>query len=371
MSADGDGSENPQQLASLSIPTSTALTYGSSSASPGVWRIVVSNGFDEGGRRQQVVRTVHGGKRDAQRVLTATLGELDQGVLTDGRQPLAGYLRDEWLPGVSKVCKRGRPLAPTTRRRYSDAIEHVARIIGKVRLRDLRPKHVEKVREQLLAEGLAPQTVGSILRVAIAGARTRGGRGYCRNVASVALVNRPAAPRPRFEVIDRSKARSILAAVEGTDSWDAAVHLALGLGLRREEVLALRWDDVNDTVAVHRPLTYADGELHVGAPKSAAGERDLPLPAFVDAALRRHRKAQTERRLPLGIRSELVVDNGVGEPWMPASFSTAWRRFADAVALEVMGHAGVAMLRHYQEVADELRRDAAMRIDALLGGEHG
>lgn len=115
---------------------------------------------------------------------------------------------------------------------------------------------------------------------------------------------------------------------------------------------------------------------------------------FVAAALRRHKAAQAERLLLLGVRSELVVDRGDGQPWMPASFSTGWRRFAedhgfpgitfhtlrhgaaslllaagvaDKVALDVMGHADTRILRHYQEVADELKRDAAVRMDALLG----
>jgi integrase len=91
---------------------------------------------------------------------------------------------------------------------------------------------------------------------------------------------------------------------------------------------------------------------------------------------------------------DLVIDNGIGEPWLPASFSTGWRRFAkargfegvtfhglrhgaatlllaagvpDAVALEVMGHADTRILRRYQEVVDELKQDAAARMDVLLG----
>lgn len=192
--------------------------------------------------------------------------------------------------------------------------------------------------------------------------------------------------RAEFDVIDAERARAILRAVVGTDPWTAAVHLAFGLGLRREEVLGLTWDDVSDTVKVHRALTYAAGEYHFGPPKSEAGERDTPLPAFVAAALRRHKAAQAERLLPVGIRSELVVDYGIGDPWLPASFSTGWRRFAkargfegvtfhglrhcaatlllaagvpDTVALEVMGHADTRILRHYQEVvtsSSETRR---------------
>jgi integrase len=78
--------------------------------------------------------------------------------------------------------------------------------------------------------------------------------------------------------------------VNGEDPWDVAVHLSLGLGLRREEVLGLRWGDIDDcTVRVRRMLTYAGREYHLGPPKSEAGERDLPLPAFVAGAVKRHR----------------------------------------------------------------------------------
>jgi hypothetical protein len=116
---------------------------------------------------------------------------------------------------------------------------------------------------------------------------------------------------------------------------------------------------------------------------------------FVARSLRRHRASQAKRLLAIGIAPELVVDNGIGEPWLPASFSTGWRRFAkshgiegvtfhtlrhgaatlmlaggvpDAVAIKLMGHADTNILRRYQEVVEELQRDAATKMDALLGG---
>jgi integrase len=222
-------------------------------------------------------------------------------------------------------------------------------------------------------------------------------RGYVgRNVASAQLVNRPAGKRPSFDVIDASTATRILEEVQGSDPWDVAVHLALWLGLRREEALALRWDAVDNVVHVRQTLTYAAGGAHFGPPKSAAGERDLPIPDFVGRALRRHRAAQAERLLMIGRQPDLVVDNAIGEPWLPASFSTAWRRFAaahgfggigfhtlrhghatlllasgvsDAVAIKLMGHADSKILRRYQEVVDELQRDAATRMDACSAAD--
>jgi integrase len=115
------------------------------------------------------------------------------------------------------------------------------------------------------------------------------------NWAAASIVNRPTDDRPVFVVIDRDRGRRILEMVVGTDPWDAAVHLALGLGLRREEVLALRWEDMGDTVNVRRALTYAAGEYHVGPPKSEAGEREITLPGFVVA-----RSAGTRPRRPSG-----------------------------------------------------------------------
>jgi len=53
------------------------------------------------------------------------------------------------------------------------------------------------------------------------------------------------------------------------------------------------------------------------------------MPTFVVAVLNRHRLAQGERLLAIGLRDpELVIDNRIGEPWQPATFSGAWRDFA-------------------------------------------
>jgi integrase len=147
---------------------------------------------------------------------------------------------------------------------------------------------------------------------------------------------------------------------------------------------------------VRRTLTAADGELHFGPPKTAASRRDLPAPDFVARSLQRHRVAQATRLLAIGLtRPELVVDNGIGEPWQPATFSGGWKHWADAhgfaditfhglrhgsatlllaagvpdaVAMRAMGHADTRILARYQDVVSELQRDAASRMDELLGG---
>jgi integrase len=120
------------------------------------------------------------------------------------------------------------------------------------------------------------------------------------------------------------------------------------------------------------------------------------MPAFVAAALQRHRLAQAEILLPIGLpRPELVLCNAIGQPFQPASFSRMWRAFAtengftgitlhtlrhgaatlvlaagvaDTVAMRTMGHADTRILARYQDVVSELQRDATARMDSLLGG---
>lgn len=233
-----------------------------------------------------------------------------------------------------------------------------------------------------------------MLSQALSRAEARGLVG--KNPADPQLVHRPAGTALGVRRDDRDLGARIFAAVVGDDPWDAAVHLALGLGLRREEVLGLRWADVDDAVHVRQTLTAAEGSFHFGPPKSKASRRDLPLPRFVAEALQRHRLAQAERLLAVGLpRPELVVCNAIGEPFQPASFSGMWKDWAtahgfagitfhglrhgaatlllaagvpDTVAMRAMGHADTRILARYQDIVSELQRDAATRMDELLGG---
>jgi integrase len=120
------------------------------------------------------------------------------------------------------------------------------------------------------------------------------------------------------------------------------------------------------------------------------------MPSFVARALHRHRVAQGERAIGLGLpHPGLVVCNPIGEPYQPATFSGLWRDWAEAhwfagitfhglrhgaatlllaagvpdtVAMRTMGHADTRILSRYQDVVSDLQLDAAARMDALLGG---
>jgi integrase len=340
-------------------------------------------------------------RKAAERGERNLLRRRDAGNLAPARGLTVGrYLADEWLPPVRRVSKRGRALAPTTADKYERHVGRITAVIGDVRITDLRPAHVERVRDELLASKLAPQTVADVLRVLAQALGKAEAKGLiARNHAAASIVDRPRGQVRDFAIITPEYGKRILAAARGADPWDAAASLALGLSLRREEVLGLGWDHIDvdtGTIRIERTLTYAGGELHWGPPKSEAGERELPAPEFVFDALRRHRAAQNERRLLYGEawRDEgLVIDYGDGGPWLPPTFSTYWARFAkragfgevtfhtlrhgtatlllaagvpDAVVVQIMGHADTRILRRYQDVIPDLMRDAGERLQALL-----
>jgi integrase len=349
--------------------------------------------------------TIHGGtfngRREAERAERELLRERDRHrIAPGGSKTLASYLEEEWLPDTIAWSKRPRPLAATTSDKYRRAVGKIVAEIGDVKLVDGRAVHAERLRAALLSSGLQPQTVGDTMKILGQGLARAVAKGYIgTNWAAADVVDRPSSPPRELPAVSPEVAARLFAAARGTDPWEPAVALALGVGLRREETLALVWSDLADGIVhVRRALTWAEGAAHVGEPKSSAGARRIPMPSVVASSLERHRIRQGERLLAIGHRVEdgdLVVDDGLGRAWTPATFSTNWRRWAtahgfagltyhglrhgfatlmlangtpDAVAAKLMGHADVRVLSRYQHVLEQATRDAADRMDAVLGG---
>jgi len=119
--------------------------------------------------------------------------------------------------------------------------------------------------------------------------------------------------------------------------------VALFCGLRRGELLALRWKNIDLREALEQ--TKAHG-IRVKQPKTKAGKRDITLPDIVIEALREHRRSQLELRMRLGIGrptdEDLVFPNPGGGPQSPRAFTVEWAEVAASIGMPVGLHA----LRH-------------------------
>jgi integrase len=128
-----------------------------------------------------------------------------------------------------------------------------------------------------------------------------------RNVAQ--LVTLPTEPRARRTAWTAAQARVFLRAAVDDPAYPVFV-LALVYGLRRGEIAALRWEDVDFSggrIFVRASLVRVDGRLVRGPVKSAAGVRALPLVALSRAALIAARDRQAEQRTAAGM-PEHVTD---------------------------------------------------------------
>ena len=127
-------------------------------------------------------------------------------------------------------------------------------------------------------------------------------------------------------------------------------------GLRRSEVLGLRWSDVDlnaGTVTVAQGRVVVEGQGTVtGDPKSKRSRRALPMPTDVLAALRAFKVQQASERLALGERypdTGFVAVNEVGSPIRPETYSAEFARLTNAagvpaIRLHDVRHTAAAML---------------------------
>ena len=213
----------------------------------------------------------------------------------------------------------------------------IAPTLGGLPLQALTPTHLNKLYSHLRAAGRAPKTIRNIhgvLSKALADAERWGLVG--RNPARLADV--PAVTRPKLQVWSPDQTRAFLTTVTG-DRLFAAWLLAATTGMRRGELLGLRWIDVDldsGGVRVAQARVRAGNRVVAGEPKTARGRRTIALDPATIAALRQHRKRQAEEQLLAGpsyVDSGLVFTMPDGSPIHPNRFSLWFRTCARAANL--------------------------------------
>jgi len=209
-------------------------------------------------------------------------------------------------------------------------------------------------------------------------------------------------PRPQhreMRALDEAATAKLLRAALKT-RLSLPVLLAVTTGLRRGEILALRWQDIdfqNNSLAVRQSLEQTRAGLTFKQPKTLKGRRVVALPSLAVDALKQHKVRQATTKLGLGAAyqdHDLVCARDDGTPWPPDAFSTAFVglvrkaavptvRFHDLrhthatqllrqgvhpkIVSERLGHATVGItLDVYSHVMPGMQEEAAARTDAAL-----
>jgi integrase len=342
--------------------------------------------------------TVRGNKRDAQRRLRELLTLVDQNRHPNDpdRLTLRAWL-ERWL-GIIRT-----EVAAQTWINYEAAARvHIVPALGDRLLTRLAPGDLQNFYSTLGAGKLKASSARracSILNTALSRAVEL--RLISANPADAVRKRtpRPDVPGP-VAVLDHIQCAALLAAARESDLY-APVLIGLSTGMRRNEILALRWDDIDfaaKEIRVMHSIVHIRGETTRKAPKNGVA-RTITLPAEAMDELRQLKARQAEGLLHLGVRqtgsTEVCRRGEDGAILSPDSLSYAFGVLARRAGLSActfhtlrhshasellrmgvavhtaaarLGHkdGGALLLRTYAHVTDVAARDAADRIRGLF-----
>lgn len=311
------------------------------------WSVVLELGKDENGKRKTKWRSGYRTKKEALTALTKYNHELNTGTYIEETDMTTGAWLDEWL---SKWCPH---LKPYTRRGREFIVAQIKAEIGSVPLRKLSAQHIQGMVNKYQTVGtsagrgpLAASTIGKHMTCLSAALNKAADLELIRRNPCRAVV-RPRIEREELTVLESDEVQRLLRECR-EEPFYMPVLLAITTGMRRGEIIALRWQDVDleqGALLVRRnAVQLAKGEIVFNEPKTNKA-RAIALPSFVVTDLKRHRTAQKEQKLAAGSRwqeGDLVCSTELGGPLKPEWLSFRFSYFAKGHGFPVTFHG----LRH-------------------------
>ncbi len=341
-------------------------------------------------------KTVYGKTRaEVQRKLRAITADAEQGIMPAPERLTVATFLERWLADdVSRLDQY-------TVKNYGIYVRlHIIPKLGKIKLAQLQPAHVQGLYAAMQASGLAPKTIRNahgVLRAAPGKAVAWGL--VPRNVA--ALASPPRAQSPEFRTLTVEEARQLGRSVQG-NRWAPMLLLALTTGLRQGEqgeLLGLKWGDIDFAAGVLQVRRQYERDGTFSSPK-ASSQRRLDLAPAELRAFEIQREAQDRGRGRFGERYadlDLVFATHQGRPLMHRNVFREFKRLLRKAGLpdirfhdlrhtnatlmlgqgvhpkvvrERLGHSQVAItLNIYSHVLPGLGREAIQQLGATLEAE--
>ncbi|HEX9131119.1 MAG TPA: tyrosine-type recombinase/integrase [Ktedonobacteraceae bacterium] len=347
----------------------------------------------ENGKR----KTVYGRTRkEAYEKLQKTLLEQRQGLLATGPKQTVKQYMEYWLEHVHKQSLRLNSYVKV--RELLDL--HILPALGHLQVQKMTIQHIQAfysgLQEKLSASRV--RFIHSTLHSALDDAVRTGlvAKNVCDSVTLPRLVKR------EMQALTPEQARRVVEAAQG-GRMEALLLLALTTGMRRGELLGLKWEDItldehNGSLQIRRSMTRVAGHgVVTSEPKTASSKRKIALSLYVVGVLKEHRVHQLEMRLKAGSKwteHDLVFCNVYGNFLHPARLYLLFHKvLADAgvphirfhdlrhsaatillsmgvnvkVVQEILGHSRISMtLDTYSHVLPGMQEEAVEKISGLF-----
>jgi integrase len=372
--------------------------------SPGHWAIVIDVRDAATGKRKRRWHSFKGTKRATQIECARLISELQGGTYIDPSKATVSAFLDQWLDYTKSR------VSPRTYERYVEICQrNIVPLLGAITLVKLRPAQISSAWTSALASGhrghggrgrggtLSARTVHhmhTVLKAALG--RAVRWEMLIRNPAEA--VDPPRPERAAMTTYDMPQTAELIEVATGTRMLVPIVLAAL-CGMRRGEIAALRWEQVDlarGQLSVIQSAEQTKSGVRYKPPKSGKG-RTVAMSATVTDELRQHRLRQAQGLLRLGVRQSdatFVCAREDGAPLQPNSLTIYWARLLAGTALprirfhdlrhahathllssgvhpkvasERLGHSKVGItLDLYSHVLPGMQEDAAARVDDAL-----
>lgn len=341
-------------------------------------------------------------RKEVQEKLQIALHDRQHGMVLAGnaKQTLGQFLED-WLENSQKQSVR-----PRTYERYEEMVRlHIVPVLGRHRLQKLSAQQVQALYTKKINEGLSATTVSSLHNVLHKALETAMKWELVpRNVCD--LVSAPHAAQFEIQPLSAEQAHRLLVAARG-HHLEALFTLALATGMRRGELMGLKWQDINfalGTLQVRRILTRVPSKMpgkgYVEAePKTQRSRRSIVIAPFALEALKRHYQSQVEAKKKVGVswqEHDFVFCTSIGTHLNPTRdmldqlkmllkkaglpdvrfhdlrHSAATLLLSEGVhpkiVQELLGHSNISMTMDvYSHVLPGMQHDAISKLNSVLG----
>ena len=316
------------------------------------WELKFDAGRDPLTRKRNIrYHSFRGNKRQAQTKLNELLAAVGKNEYIEPNKITVGqYVRDRIAVWETTSRKGKDPISPKTAERHRELLENqIAPHLGDARVQKLTTLDIETWHSTLRTNGRKDGKGGLSDRTILHAHRllsktlddaVRHNLVH-RNVASIqGAPGVNGASVEEVAILEEAQIKDLLTKLAGHPMY-AGVVTALFTGLRRGELLALRWQNVDfdeKTIRVREALeeTKKHG-IRFKAAKTKSGRRDVTLPNIVLNTLREHRRRQLELRVVLGLGKmpddALLFSTPDGQPKSPRAFSADWADMAERIGM--------------------------------------